>query len=337
MAAVGELTGPQKAAILLVSLGEDASADVFKHLRDEEIEQITLEIARLPRIDAEQRHRVMVEFHQMIQAQEFISQGGIEYAREVLERSLGSSKAAEIINRLISSLQVKPFDFIRKAEPRQLLNFIQNEHPQTIALVLSYLPPDKASEVLSQLPAELQTDVTQRIAFMDRTSPEVLKDVERVLEKKLSSFISEEYTAVGGIQTIVDMLNMADRGTEKTILESLGEQNPELVEEIKKRMFVFEDIVLLDDRSCQKVLREVEISDLALALKGVEEKIKDKIFNNMPKRAAAMLRDELEYLGPVRARDVEEAQQKIVNIIRQLEDSGDIIVSRGGKGEAIIE
>jgi flagellar motor switch protein FliG len=330
-------TGPQKAAILIVTLGEEASAQVFKNLRDEEIEQLTLEIARLPRVEAEERKAVLTEFHEMMMAQEFITQGGIEYAREVLERALGSGKAADVINRLISSLEVKPFDFIRKAEPGQLLHFIQNEHPQTIALILSYLPPEKASEVLSQLPEEIQTDVTRRIAFMDRTSPEVLREIERVLEKKLSTFMGEEYAAIGGVDSVVNILNMSDRATEKAILEGLGENDPELVEEIRRKMFVFEDIVLLDDRSCQKVLREVDIPDLALALKGVEERIKEKVFSNLPKRTAAMLKDELEYLGPVRARDVEEAQQKVVNIIRQLEESGDIIVSRGGRGEAIIE
>jgi flagellar motor switch protein FliG len=331
------LTGRQKAATLLVTLGSEVSAQIFKHLRDDEIEQLTLEIARLPRVESEERKEVMKEFQQMIMAQEFIAQGGIEYAREVLEQALGSEKAVSVINRLISSLEVKPFDFIRKTEPTQLLNFIQNEHPQTIALILSYLPPESASTILAALPQEIQSDVTRRIAFMDRTSPEVLREIERVLEKKLSSFIGQDVSAVGGIGAVVEMLNNSDRATEKAILEGLGEEDPELVEEIKKRMFVFEDITLLDDRSTQRVLREVEIPDLALALKGTDETIKDKIFSNMPKRAAAMLKDELEFMGPVRAKDVEDAQQKVVNVIRQLEESGEIIIARGGKGgEAII-
>jgi flagellar motor switch protein FliG len=320
-----------------VTLGSEVSAQIFKHLRDDEIEQLTLEIARLPRVESEERKEVMKEFQQMIMAQEFIAQGGIEYAREVLEQALGSEKAVSVINRLISSLEVKPFDFIRKTEPTQLLNFIQNEHPQTIALILSYLPPESASTILAALPQEIQSDVTRRIAFMDRTSPEVLREIERVLEKKLSSFIGQDVSAVGGIGAVVEMLNNSDRATEKAILEGLGEEDPELVEEIKKRMFVFEDITLLDDRSTQRVLREVEIPDLALALKGTDETIKDKIFSNMPKRAAAMLKDELEFMGPVRAKDVEDAQQKVVNVIRQLEESGEIIIARGGKGgEAII-
>jgi flagellar motor switch protein FliG len=332
-----KLTGHQKAAILLVALGSDVSAKVFKHLRDEEIEQLTLEIARLPKVDAEERRQVMEEFQQMIMAQEFIQQGGIEYAREVLEQALGPDKAVNVINRLISSLDVRPFDFIRKTDPNQLLNFIQNEHPQTIALILAYLPPENSAAILSQLPSEIQSDVVKRLSSMDRTSPEVLREVERVLEKRLASFVSTEYAGVGGVSSVVDILNQTDRGTEKNILESLSEDDPELVEEIKRRMFVFEDIVNLDDRSLQRVLREVDISDLALALKGAAEEMKEKIFSNMPKRAAAMLKDELEFLGPVRLRDVEEAQQKIVNIIRQLEESGDIIVARrGGKGEAII-
>lgn len=331
------LTGRQKAAALLVTLGSDISASIFKHLRDEEIEQLTLEIARLPRIESEGRKEIIKEFQQMVMAQEFIAQGGIEYARQVLEQALGNEKAVSVINRLISSLEVKPFDFIRKTEPTQLLSFIQSEHPQTIALILSYLPPENASTILASLPQEIQSDVTRRIAFMDRTSPEVLREIERVLEKKLSSFIGQDVSAVGGIGAVVEMLNNSDRSTEKAILEGLGEEDPELAEEIKKRMFVFEDITLLDDRSTQRVLREVEIPDLALALKGVDEAIKDKIFNNMPKRAAAMLKDELEFMGPVRAKDVETAQQKVVNVIRQLEESGDIIIARGGKGgEAII-
>ncbi|MBU1782307.1 flagellar motor switch protein FliG [bacterium] len=331
------LTGRQKAATLLVTLGSESSAKVFKHLRDEEIEQITLEIARLPKVESDTRKEVMKEFQQMLMAQEFIAQGGIEYAREILEQALGSEKAVSVINRLISSLEVKPFDFIRKTEPTQLLSFIQNEHPQTIALILSYLPAESASSILSSLPSEIQSDVTRRIAFMDRTSPDVLREIERVLEKKLSSFIGQNVSAVGGVAAVVEMLNNADRATEKAILESLTEDDPELVEEIKKRLFVFEDITMLDDRSIQRVLREVDIPALALALKGVDETIKDKIFNNMPKRAAAMLKDELEFMGPVRAKDVEDAQQKVVNIIRQLEESGDIIIARGGKGgEAII-
>ncbi|MBU1153162.1 flagellar motor switch protein FliG [bacterium] len=331
------LTGRQKAATLLVTLGSASSAKVFKHLRDEEIEQITLEIARLPKVESDTRKEVMKEFQQMLMAQEFIAQGGIEYAREILEQALGSEKAVSVINRLISSLEVKPFDFIRKTEPTQLLSFIQNEHPQTIALILSYLPAESASSILSSLPSEIQSDVTRRIAFMDRTSPDVLREIERVLEKKLSSFIGQNVSAVGGVAAVVEMLNNADRATEKAILESLTEDDPELVEEIKKRLFVFEDITMLDDRSIQRVLREVDIPALALALKGVDETIKDKIFNNMPKRAAAMLKDELEFMGPVRAKDVEDAQQKVVNIIRQLEESGDIIIARGGKGgEAII-
>ncbi|MBU0899638.1 flagellar motor switch protein FliG, partial [bacterium] len=268
------LTGRQKAATLLVTLGSASSAKVFKHLRDEEIEQITLEIARLPKVESDTRKEVMKEFQQMLMAQEFIAQGGIEYAREILEQALGSEKAVSVINRLISSLEVKPFDFIRKTEPTQLLSFIQNEHPQTIALILSYLPAESASSILSSLPSEIQSDVTRRIAFMDRTSPDVLREIERVLEKKLSSFIGQNVSAVGGVAAVVEMLNNADRATEKAILESLTEDDPELVEEIKKRLFVFEDITMLDDRSIQRVLREVDIPALALALKGVDETIK---------------------------------------------------------------
>jgi len=330
------LTGRQKAAILLVTLGPDTSAEIFKHLKDEEIEQLTLEIARLNKVDPADRDSVFVEFQEMIMAQEFISQGGIDYARSVLEKALGASKAIEVINRLTSSLQVRPFDFIRRTDPAQLLNFIQGEHPQTIALILAYLPPDKASSILSALPQEIQADVAKRIAAMDRTSPDILREVERVLERKLSSLISEDYTAAGGIEAIVQVLNMVDRSTEKSIIETLEDEEPELAEEIKRRMFVFEDIVLLSDRDTQLVLREVDTSELALALKSVDDTVKEKIYKNQSKRAAGMLKDEIEYMGPVRMKDVEEAQQKIVNIIRKLEESGDIIISRGGEDEIVV-
>ncbi len=330
------LTGRQKAAIFLVTLGSEVASEIFKHLREDEIEQLTFEIARLETIEASDRDSVLTEFQELMMAQDFISTGGIDYAREILERSLGSQKAVDIINRLTSSLQVKPFDFIRRTDPAHLLNFIQQEHPQTIALILAYLEPQKASMILGSLPHEIQSDVAKRIATMDRTSPEVLREVERVLEKKLSTLSSEDYTAAGGVESIVDILNLVDRSTEKTIIESLEEEDPELAEEIKKRMFVFEDIVLLDDRAIQKVLREVDTTELAKALKSVDSEVQDKIFRNMSKRAATLLKEDMEYMGPVRLKDVEESQQKIVSIIRKLEEQGEIVVARAGEEEMVV-
>jgi flagellar motor switch protein FliG len=331
-----QLTGRQKAAIFLVTLGSEISSEIFKHLREDEIETLTFEIARLDSVDSEERDAVLQEFQELMMAQDFITSGGIDYARELLEKSLGSQKAVDIINRLTSSLQVRPFDFIRRTDPTHLLNFIQQEHPQTIALILAYLEPQKASIILGSLPHEVQSDVAKRIATMDRTSPEVLREVERVLEKKLSTLSSEDYTAAGGVESIVDILNLVDRSTEKGIIESLEEEDPELAEDIKKRMFVFEDIVLLDDRAIQKVLREVDTNELAKALKAVDSEVQDKIYRNMSKRAATLLKEDMEFMGPVRLKDVEEAQQKIVSIIRKLEEQGEIVVARSGEDEMVV-
>lgn len=330
------LTGRQKAAIFMIAVGSEVSSEIFKHLREDEIEQITFEIARLDKITPEEKEKVLVEFNELMMAQEFISNGGIDFARGLLEKALGNQKAIDIINRLTSSLQVRPFDFIRRTDPAHLLNFIQGEHPQTIALILSYLDPQKASTILSNLPHTIQADVAKRIATMDRVSPDVLREVERVLERKLSTLASEDYTSAGGIDSVVEILNLVDRGTEKTIIEALEEEDPELAEEIKKRMFVFEDIVLLDDRAIQKVMREVDNTDLAKALKSVDAEVQDKIFKNMSKRAANLLREDMDFMGPVRLKDVEDAQQKIVNIIRKLEDAGEIVVARAGEDELVV-
>lgn len=331
-----ELSGKEKAAVLLISLGPEVSANIFKHMKEEEIEQLTLEIANVRKVTNEHRDSVLKEFHQLAVANEYLSQGGIDYAKDVLERALGTQKAIEIINRLTSSLQVRPFDFIRKTDPSQLLNFIQGEHPQTIALIMAYLEPEQASIIMSALPAESQADVTRRMAMMDRISPEILKEVESVLERKLSSLLTQDYSSAGGIQSVVDVLNQVDRGTEKSIMETLEVDDPELAEEIKKRMFVFEDIVQLDDRAVQQVLREIDTGDLALALKGASEEVTVKFQRNMSQRAAEMLKEDIEYMGPVRLRDVEDAQQRIVNTIRKLEELGEIVISRGGGDEIIV-
>lgn len=331
-----QLSGRQKAAILLITLGPEVSAQVFKHLREEEIEQLTLEIANVRKVDHNEKESILSEFHQICVAQEYLTQGGITYAKEILEKALGSQKANDILNRLTATLQVRPFDFARKAEPTQILNFIQNENSQTIALVLSYLQPEQSSAVLSSLPTEKQADVARRIALMDSTSPDVIAQVERVLEQKLSSTVTQDYTNAGGIEAIVQILNGVDRGTERTILDSLEIQDPELAEEIKKRMFVFEDIVNLDNRSIQRIIRDVESADLQLALKVASEEVRDAIFRNMSKRMAETFREEMEYMGPVRLRDVEEAQTRIVATIRRLEESGEIIIARGGGDDIIV-
>lgn len=330
------LSGRQKAAIHMIALGPEMSAQIFKHLKEDEIEQLTLEIANVRKINQERRDEVIQEFYQMCMASEYINQGGIDYAKQVLERALGNQKAVEILNRITASLQVRPFDFIRKTDPSQLLNFIQSEHPQTIALIMAYLDPEKAAVILSALPHDRQADVARRIAIMDRTSPEIIKEVERVLERKLSSLVPQEVASAGGVKAVVQVLNRVDRGTEKTIMEALEIQDPELAEEIKKLMFVFEDIVQLDDRAIQRILREIDSHDLALALKGSSEEVAAKINRNMSKRAQEILREEIDFMGPVRLRDVEEAQQRIVSVIRRLEEAGEIIIARGGGDEIIV-
>lgn len=331
-----EMSGKQKAAILLISLGTELSASILKNMREDEIEDLTMEIANLRRVAPELKDKVQEDFYQICQAQDYIAAGGIEYAREMLEKALGAGKAHDIISKLTATLQIRPFDFARKTEPGQLLNFIQNEHPQTIALVMSYLNPEQAGVLLSALPAMQQVEVAKRIATMDRTSPEVLREVEGVLEKKLSSFVMQDFTIAGGVETAVSILNRVDRGTEKTIMEALEEEAPELADEIKKRMFVFEDLIMLDDRSIQRVMREIDMKDLAMALKTASGDVSNLIFKNMSKRAVEMLKEDLNLMGPVRLRDVEEAQQKVVNVVRQLEDSGEIIISRGGEDEIVV-
>lgn len=331
-----EYSGKEKAAMLLIALGPEKSAQIFKHLKEEEIEQLTLEIANIRTVSSQMKEKVLEEFYQICLAQQYIAEGGITYAKQILEKALGSEKALEILNKLTVSLQVRPFDFVRKTDASQLLNFIQNEHPQAIALILAYLRPSQAATVLASLPQEKQADVARRIALMDRTSPDIIKEVERVLEKKLSSLVTEDYTAVGGVDAIVEIINSVDRGTEKHIMETLEVEDTELAEEIKKKMFVFEDIITLDNRSIQRILREVDNNDLAIALKGSGEEVQNVIFANLSKRLATMIKEDMEYMGPVRLRDVEDSQQKIVNIIRKLEDVGEIVISRGGGDEIIV-
>ena len=336
MAKTEEITGVQKAAILLIALGPDKSSNVFKHLKEDEIEQLTLEIANTRSVSPAMKDAVLDEFYEVCLAQQYIAEGGIGYAKDLLEKALGSERAKDVIGKLTASLQVRPFEFVRKTDASQLLNFIQDEHPQTIALILSYLSSKQASAIISALAPDKQTDVAKRIAQMDRTSPDVIKEVEKVLEQKLASLVNQDYTIVGGVDSIVDILNTVDRGTEKHIMESLEIEDPELADEIRKKMFVFEDILSLDDRSIQRVLREVDNNELAVALKGSNEEVQNLIFSNLSKRLATMIREDMDFMGPVRMKDVEEAQQKIVNIIRKLEDSAEIIISRGGGDEIVV-
>ncbi|WP_026508771.1 flagellar motor switch protein FliG [Butyrivibrio sp. MC2013] len=331
-----EMTGTQKAAVLLIALGPEKSSLVFKYLKEEEIEDLTLEIANTRSVSSEVKEAVINDFYGVCLAQQYIAEGGITYAKELLEKALGEDKAIDVISKLTASLQVKPFEFIRKTDPSQILTFIQEEHPQTIALILSYMSPQQSAQILGSLPPDRQADVAKRIATMDRTSPDTIKDVEKVLETKLSSLVNQDYTIIGGVDAVVEILNTVDRQTEKHIMETLEIEEPELADEIRKKMFVFEDILMLDDRSIQRVLRDVDNSDLALACKAANEQVQNAIFNNLSKRLAVMIREDMDFMGPVRMKDVEEAQQKIVNIIRKLEDSGEIIISRGGGGEIVV-
>jgi flagellar motor switch protein FliG len=331
------LSGVRKAAVLMVQLGKTDSAKVLSQLRDTEVEEITAEISRLGTVDADIAAQVIDEFHTMAMSQRFAGQGGLDFARELLEASLGEGRAAEILDRLSSSMPDMPFGFLSHADPRQVLSFVQNEHPQTIALVLAHAPAVLASQILSGLSPDLQSDVAHRIAVMDRTSPEIIRQVEASLERKLSSVLAPtELSTVGGIEPLVEIINRADRVTERLILEGLEGRDPELAEEIRRRMFMFEDVVHLDDRAVQLVLRQVEMPDLATALKGVAEPVRDKVVRNLSERAREDLGEEIEVLGAVRLRMVEEAQAKIVQVIRALEDSGQVEIQRGTEDDEFV-
>lgn len=332
----GELSGPKKAAIIMLSLGTEKSAKIMKQFSELEIENISMEIANLSRVSKELQEKVLEEFVLLGQAQQYMLEGGVDYARDLLEKTLGHHKAMEIIKRLKEQVKVKPFTFVRHTDPVQLVNLISGEHPQTIALILSYLDSQQSALVLSSLSPEMQADVARRVALMDRTSPDLLKDVENVLQEKLSTVFQQDFTQAGGVDTVVDILNNVDRGTEKLILEELEKEDAELADEIRQRMFIFEDIITLDDASIQRVIREIDSKDLAKAMKVTGEEVKERIFRNISKRATEMLREDLEYMGPIRLREVEEAQQRIVSVIRRLDEVGEIIISRGGEDAIIV-
>ncbi|MCZ8536912.1 flagellar motor switch protein FliG [Paenisporosarcina quisquiliarum] len=331
-----ELSGIQKVAVLLVGLGPEVSVEIFKQLTEPEIDQVTMEISNIRQLKNSQTEQVINEFYEMILAQDYMNEGGLEYARDILEKALGKDKALDTIGRLTSRLQVKPFSFARKADPNQILNILQHEHSQTIALVLSYLDPKQSSQILSALPPEKQAEVARRIALMESTSPEVIHQVEQILERKLSATGAQDYTSTGGVEAIVRVLSKVDRGTEKAILSKLETETPDLVAEIKKRMFVFEDIVNLDTRSIQRVIREVNDADLTYALKVASDEVKDTIYSNMSTRRADLIREEIGLMGPVKLKDVEDAQTNIVSLIRSLEEKGEIIVARGEGNEVIV-
>lgn len=332
-----KLTGVQKAAILFITLGPEASSGILKKLPEGDIQKITYEIANITSVTAEQREEILNEFLQINKARDYIIEGGMDYAKQLLSKALGAQRANEILDKVSeATAQYRPFSIARKADSKQLLNVITAEQPQTIALILCYLQADKAAQVMAELPEETQSEVAYRIATMNTTSPMVIKEIESVLESKLSSVVRTEMTSLGGVETLVGILNSVDRATEKNITEGLEREDAELADKVKSSMFVFEDIISLDDVSIQRILREVEASDLALALKGCSDEVANCIYRNQSKRAAASLKEDMEFLGPVRITDVEKAQQKIVSIIRRLDDANEIIISRGGEDAIIV-
>jgi len=330
------LSPKEKAAILLISLGKEYSAELYKYLTEDEISDMTLSITTTRRVEPDVREQIVDEFYEMCLAQKFITEGGIDYAREVLEKAIGPDRAEEMIRKLSSSLQVRPFDFIRRVDSNQILNVIHNEHPQIIALVLSHIEPKQSAQIIASLPSDRQTEIISRISKMGSTSPEYVKEAERILERKVTQMGFTENVVVGGIDTIVDIINSLDRSSEKNIIESLDVSDSELADEIRKRLFVFEDIAKLNNVTIQRVLREINNADLAIALKMATEDVTRTIFSNISKRLQEMIKDDMDVMGPVRVRDVEEAQQRIVNVIRKLEDAGEIVVARGGGDDLIV-
>ncbi|MGH3497791.1 MAG: flagellar motor switch protein FliG [Nocardioidaceae bacterium] len=329
--------GLRKAAILLIALGRDQASTVLSRLRESEVEALSMEIARCENIGATQTKQVLDQFRELARERAYVTQGGLSFAQDLLEASLGDERAGSIMGRLSATALQMPFQFLHRADPRQLLSFIADEHPQVIALVLAHMTAEKASLVLSGLGPERQAEVAHRIAVMDRTSPTIIRQVESLLERKLSSVLAPaELSVVGGVDPLVDIINRSDRATERLIVEGLESRDPELAEEVKARMFVFEDITSLDDRSIQQVLRQVDTADLAMALKGVSDEVRAKVTDNLSERAATTLLEEVDLLGQVRLRQVEEAQQKVIRAIRELEESGQIVVRRSGDDEFVV-
>jgi flagellar motor switch protein FliG len=331
------ISGPQKAAIVMVALGSEASSQIFKNLDEAEVERLSTEIARLDNISTDVREAVLEEFHNIAMAQRYVAQGGIDYAKEILESALGPRKAKEILEKVQQTIRTTGFNLLENVDPKQLVNFIQKEHPQTIALLLAHMEPANSAAIISSLPQELQIDVSTRIATMESISPETLDQVEDVLISQVKSLFGGDVSEIGGVKSVAEMLNNVDRSAEKNILGNLERENPELATEIKNLMFVFEDVMLLDDRSMQRVLKEIDTKELAMALKGASEELQQKFFNNMSSRAAEMIQEDMDYMGPIRLKDVEEVQQRIVDAVRRLEEEGEIIISgRGGEDEIVV-
>ncbi|MFO0974424.1 MAG: flagellar motor switch protein FliG [Phycisphaerae bacterium] len=332
-----DISGIRKAAILLVSIDQDQASAILKKLRRELVEDVTREIAVLDNVTSELRERIVQEYWHLVMARAYARDGGISYAAELLRKTLSNDEANRIIRQIERMMYEKPFAFLQKAESENLLMFIQEEHPQTIALIVSHLAPEKASEILAALPTERQVEVVKRIANMEQTSPDVIKEIERGLESRLAGIVTDRMQKVGGVDCLANILNFVDRTTEKTILTSLEETDPEMVEQVRRLMFVFEDVLLVNDKGVQAMLKEVESADLALALRTASDELKAKIYKNMSERAGQLLKEEIDYMGPVRLSDVEAAQRKMVDIIRRLEDAGEIVIAgRGGEKDMVV-
>ena len=329
------LKGIQKAAILMITIGTEISAHILQNLQEEEIENVAREVVNMRNIDSERVYEVVSEYYQMMRAQEYIAAGGTNFAEELLKKSMGDDKAIEFMRRIERLMRVKGFNVLKDVDPNQLLSFIQKEHPQTIAFVLAQLNPSQASTILADLPPELQAEVVLRFSSMERVSPETISSVEAVLESRID--FSQTTSKLGGVKSIAEILNLIGQSAERSILSKINERAPELATEIKNLMFVFEDIITLDDRSIQKVLKEVDNKELALALKHIAGETKTKIFTNLSERAVNLIKEDMEYMGPVRLKDVEDAQQRIVDIIRRLEEQGLVVVVGGSKGETMVE
>lgn len=330
-----QITGAQKAGAIIIALGTDSASKIYKYLKEDEVEQLTLEIARMSHIDAKDLEGILNDFYQLCMTQKVVTEGGVEYARNVLEKAYGAQQASSLLNRVTKSLRSKAFEFLRKADYKNLLTMIQNEHPQTIALILSYASPDQAATVISELPKEKQVDVVQRIATIDRASPDVIRIIENNLAAKFTNVLSVDFTKFGGVNYVADIMNNMDRGNEKYIFDELNRRDAELSEDIRKQMFVFEDIISMDDMSIQRFLRDVDSKDLVFAIKGANQEVADILFKNMSQRSAESIKSDLEFTHNVRLRDVEEAQQRIVGVIRRLESEGELVISKGGKDEII--
>jgi len=331
------LSGIQKTAILVLTLGQDTASRILKELDLESVEDLTQELATLGSVSPKVRYEVVEEFYHLMLGKTWAGEGGLDYAKSLLASTVPEHVADRIMTQVTQHVQQSPFSFLQKAESENLLAFIEDEHPQTIAVILSHLAHHKAAEILAGLPTDKQMEVVKRVATMDQTNPEVIQEVEAGLQNRLKNLLTQSFEKVGGVESVAEILNLVDRSTEKGVLEGLEPDDPDLVENIRRLMFVFEDILRVNDRGIQLVLKEVDNQELSLALKSASDELKDKIFGNMSERAVQLVSEEMEYMGPVRLSDVEAAQQRIVDIVRRLEDAGEIIIAgRGGESDMIV-